>query len=44
VSAAGDMHGSTAYRRRLISGLVAAELGRATARSLAGSPAAGSAP
>jgi 2-furoyl-CoA dehydrogenase FAD binding subunit len=44
VSTAGDMHGSTAYRRRLISGLVAAELGRATARALAGSPAAASAP
>jgi carbon-monoxide dehydrogenase medium subunit len=36
VTTAGDMHGSTSYRRRLISGLIAAELARATARSLAG--------
>lgn len=42
VTTAGDLHGSTGYRRRLVSGLAAAELARATARSLAGSTAAGS--
>jgi 2-furoyl-CoA dehydrogenase FAD binding subunit len=36
VTTAGDMHGSTDYRRRLIRELAAAELARATARSLAG--------
>jgi carbon-monoxide dehydrogenase medium subunit len=36
VTTAGDMHGSRSYRQRLLSGLIAAELARATARSLAG--------
>lgn len=36
VTTAGDLHGSTAYRRYLVAGLVATELARATARSLAG--------
>jgi len=44
VTTAGDMHGSTAYRRHLVSALVAAELARATARSLAGIGGAGSTP
>lgn len=35
VTTAGDAHGSTGYRRRLLAGLIAAELARATARSLA---------
>lgn len=36
VTTAGDLHGSAGYRRRLLAGLIAAELARATARSLAG--------
>ena len=36
VTTAGDVHGSRAYRQRLLSGLIAAELARATARSLTG--------
>ena len=36
VTTAGDVHGSRSYRQRLISGLIAAQLARATARSLAG--------
>jgi 2-furoyl-CoA dehydrogenase FAD binding subunit len=44
VTTAGDMHGSAAYRRRLIRELVAAELARATARSLAGAVPGGPVP
>jgi carbon-monoxide dehydrogenase medium subunit len=36
VTTAGDLHGSTGYRRRLLAGLIAAQLARAGARSLAG--------
>lgn len=36
VTTPGDLHGSAAYRRHLVAGLVATELARATARSLAG--------
>jgi len=41
VTTPGDVHASTDYRRRLVRRLVAAELARATARSLAGNPNAG---
>ena len=36
VTTAGDVHGSTGYRRRLLAGLIAAELARASVRSLVG--------